>query len=63
MKPISGIVVACSVCAGQQIIQSHTELAIILSFVSAMISAIITFLKPAEKANDHQRAGTEFVRP
>lgn len=40
---------------------NHSILAGILAIVVAVISALITFLNPGEKANSHQNAGTNYT--
>jgi hypothetical protein len=43
--------------AGQQFVNNHTILASVIAALSAALTAVITFLKPSEKAQPHHEAG------
>jgi hypothetical protein len=58
---MGGIAVVCAAVAGKQIFNNEGIIGSALAFVSAGLTALITFLKPIDKADPHHKAGTEFA--
>lgn len=47
--------------AGAAAVKSYTEIAVFLSLTATLLTGLLTFLKPAERASAHKAAGDQFL--
>lgn len=50
-----------SVAAGAAALKSFPEIAVLLSLFATVLTGLLTFLKPAERASAHKTSGDQFL--
>ena len=58
---LGSLAVLCGAIASKQFIDTNTTVGAVVAVISAALTAIITFLKPSDKAEPHHEAGVRFA--